>query len=217
MAMIDSGLLSEPDLKGLTRTQMHDLITSQRRIQDAELALAKQKQEDAAKAREKAEKAADSRDRRQAETLATRYAEEAKAHEKAAMEKPVQFAHDASNIYRSGEGRSKVKEKADEMRPSPAPSRKVHNVGEFIDRITNRLFKLRMNKSLKADLDLLRECKTDLPDCKSELSGMRQELAAIIAWAEDLQKEFTTSAVRNSPRDVGAGESNGTLKIAQTH
>jgi len=192
MEMIDSGLLGEADLKGLTRSQMNTLVSGQASIYRAAAKNAKREREDAERARQRATTTSDEQDRRRLEKQAETHVEQAERFEQDAKAKPVQFAKEASEKFRAGEGVRQVEHRAQEMRPTVLAEPKLHEVDDFARRLGAKLLRIAHgDDDLSGDVAFLKKNRQDLSDHAAD--ELCQSFEALIYRLGRMKKAFQIS------------------------
>lgn len=190
--MIEAGIISEDDVRGLTRVQMNEVVGNAAKIHRGEMDLAEYNREESERARAKAEVAPTSVERQRLEKQATVYAEQADEHEAAAVSKQREFGKEAADLFREGKGIRDVRGKADQLRPASPRAAKVHNVDELADRISAKLHRIANDDDdLSGDVVLLKQCRGDLSSRAA--ASLCQSFTSLIGRLERMRGAFKTS------------------------
>jgi hypothetical protein len=193
LEMLDKGFLHEADLRGLKRSQLADLVKEQWVIYHAEKQIADEEAEQAKKAEELARTATEERDRQKLEKRAKVHREQSEQHREAAKVKAIDFGKEAANLFRSDQGREKVKQKAAELKPIVEQPVKVHNINDLADRLAARLEHIaKGDDDVSADFALLKQNRMDLSDRAAK--GLCQSFAALIERLERMHNTFSSTS-----------------------
>lgn len=186
--MIDAGFLREADLKGLSRSQMHNLVQGQWTIYQAELQVAEQNRKEAETAKQKAAMTAAPAEKQRYEKQAAIHREQAEQHAVAAKQKAKDFGQKAVGMMREGHGVRDVNRLASEVKATVEKPAKVHKIDDLAERVAMKVANiLRGDDDLSGDIAFLKQNKRDLSPAGASL--LCQELEAL---AERLRKIHAT-------------------------
>lgn len=210
--LIEKGLLEEKALKGLTRSQVDFLVSGQMQIHRAEMKTAKDYHEQAKREQEAAATAETDDERAIRLERAKEHEKSAASHEHDAKARAKGFAKTAQDAYQRGEGVRDVAQRARNEATPNVTKPEIHEVSEFVDRIKRRLFKFRIGKTLVGDIDFLRKkLKADLS--RDDAASLCQECKAVIAFMEEICREFAPDNFTRPSHIHEAGETNGKRAI----
>lgn len=177
--MIDAGFLSESDLRGLTRSQMSELVQHQWDIYQRETRIAEQNRKEAEVAKQRAAITTAPVERQRYEKQAAIHEEQAEQHKVMAREKAKDFGKEAVDMFRRGEGVRTVRDTAETYKPEVPRATKVINVDDFANRLAAKLEGIANGQdSISDDIVFLRDNKLDLSD--RAVDGLCQSFKALI-------------------------------------
>ena len=201
---IKAGLIQESDIRGLSRTQLDELIDAQWAIHDANMRVAESNRKQAEEAEKRAKEAQDEAERTRFEKQAKVSKEQEKAARENATTKATRFGKEGAESMRGGEGYRSVKAKAEELKPSVPRDTKNLKADDVVDHIIELLHEIADGKdTLSEQMDLLKTCVNPV-DITSDMIRRLQQERESLAWRLDGLFSFLVK-----PRKARRASANG--------
>jgi hypothetical protein len=204
LELIDNGLLMPSDLHGLSREQLRTLVDGMTSIKDAQERAARELRANANMAQKNFDKTESKKHKKRHAAQVIVFTQQAESHEREAKAAPAQFATEATKMFDKNKSCDDVRKHASAMKPSLSPPKRTINVDGLAKEVAKTLCKLRVNKELSEQINLLKTHRRELTERGT--TPLIDELNALSTWAEHLKEEFSSPLVFTTAKGMPNGQ-----------